>query len=244
MSVVNSRDSTVHSQNLAPDVRIELQTHAQAIQKLGKRVVAEIIEIGRHLSEARALFGPRGDGWDDWLTVTFGWRKHSAQNFMRVYELSEQSGENFARLDIPVSALYLLAKPSTPSEARAQVLTRAESGERLLHKDVATTVRQAKSVPALVAQPPIQDDDEDDADTDAEDHAQALKELGVSVVLTGDVLFLLDTWIAAQGEPKPSRDDAVNGILQSALTRKPGRPAQQSTNPKAAPIDNDSGAIH
>jgi hypothetical protein len=39
-------------------------------------------------------------------------------------------------LDVPVSGLYLLAAPSTPEEARDEVIARAESGEVLSVTDV------------------------------------------------------------------------------------------------------------
>jgi hypothetical protein len=150
-----------------------LAEHAQAIRTLGKRVVEDIVEIGRHLSEARKLFGARGDGWEDWLHSEFGWSGATALNFIRVYDLSKmyplmdakqqhRSAKSFGRLPIPISALYLLANPSTPPAVRTELLTRAESGERLSHQEVAVAINQAKATIAAETQ----EDDDDDQNAD------------------------------------------------------------------------------
>ena len=56
----------------------------------------------------------------------FGWKERTAQNFMSVYEMAQSKSANFADLSLPVSSLYMLAAPSTPEEARAEVIQRAE----------------------------------------------------------------------------------------------------------------------
>jgi Protein of unknown function (DUF3102) len=61
-----------------------LAEHAKAIRALGKRAIADIIEIGRHLTEAKALAGH--GNWLPWLKVEFGWTDQSARNFMQVHE--------------------------------------------------------------------------------------------------------------------------------------------------------------
>jgi hypothetical protein len=45
--------------------------------------------------------------------------------------LSDLESRNFRALDLPVSGLYLLAKPNTPEEAREAVIERAQNGEAL-----------------------------------------------------------------------------------------------------------------
>jgi hypothetical protein len=120
----------------------ELEDHAQAIRTLGKRVIADIIEIGRHLAEARKLCG-HGQ-WLPWLEREFAWADDTAGRFRSIYEMAKS--RNLRNLDLPVSALYLLAKSSTPPAVREEVLARAESGERVSHKEVAATIAQAKAV--------------------------------------------------------------------------------------------------
>ena len=45
----------------------------------------------------------------------------------------------------PVSSLYLLAAPSTPEVVRNEIIARAESGEKITHKEVQKTIAKAHS---------------------------------------------------------------------------------------------------
>lgn len=105
-----------------------LAQHAEVIRALGKRMVRDVIEIGRRLTDAKELAGH--GNWLPWLDREFGWADETAFRFIRVAELSKQIPQ-VVDFDLPVSALYLLAAPSTSDEAREEVIGRAESGERL-----------------------------------------------------------------------------------------------------------------
>ena len=61
--------------------------------------------------------------WLPWREREFRWEEQTALNFMRVHEFGKS--KNFLDLNLPVSGLYLLAAPSTPDEARQQVIERA-----------------------------------------------------------------------------------------------------------------------
>src|SRR5262245_41804252 len=87
-----------------------LTEHAAEIRRLGRRVAADVIEIGRRLTECKRLCGH--GNWLPWLDREFGWEESTALNHMRVHELSKSA--NFADLSLPISGLYLLAAPSTP----------------------------------------------------------------------------------------------------------------------------------
>jgi hypothetical protein len=99
-----------------------LAEHAAEIRRLGRRVVSDVIEIGGRLSECKRLVGH--GNWLPWLDREFGWTEQTALNFIRARELSKS--KNFLDLDLPVSALYLLAAPSTPDEARDEIINRAQ----------------------------------------------------------------------------------------------------------------------
>jgi hypothetical protein len=134
------------------DVATQLAAHADAIRALAKSAQRNIIEIGRRLTKARDDVGH--GNWLQWLTREFSWSDRTALNFMRVYELSRLS-EKFSDLSIPMSALYLLARPSTPDEVREQVIERAEAGERITVAAVKEAVEQAATdLPA----PPVEND--------------------------------------------------------------------------------------
>jgi len=113
-----------------------LAEHAAEIRRLGKRVIADVIEIGRRLTEAKAIAGH--GNWISWLEREFGWTDDTALNFMRCHELAKN--RNFRDLSLPVSGLYLLAAPSTPDEVRDAVIARAAAGEKVTTTQVKTAI--------------------------------------------------------------------------------------------------------
>jgi Protein of unknown function (DUF3102) len=124
----------------APDSP-ELAAHAVAIWQLGKQTLANVIEIGKRLTECKRIVGH--GNWLPWLDREFGWTDKTAENFINVYKLSGKF-ENFSNLDLPLSGLYLLAAPSTPEAARAEIIERAEKGEKIKVADVNNKIRAAR----------------------------------------------------------------------------------------------------
>jgi hypothetical protein len=124
-----------------------LAEHADVIHSLGKRVITDVIEIGRRLTKAKELVGH--GNWLPWLDREFGWKATesgtctTAQRFMQVYELGKST--NLVDLEIPVSGLYLLAAPSTPSEARDEIIDRAEGVEKVSFAEAKAVVTRAKA---------------------------------------------------------------------------------------------------
>jgi hypothetical protein len=117
-----------------------LTEHADAIRRLGKQC---IVEIGRRLSECRRIIKERGESWSDWLEREFEWSDQQARRFIHVYK--QLSGLNkLLSEDFPVSALYLLAAPSTPAEARSEIAERAQAGERISGAKVKQAIETAK----------------------------------------------------------------------------------------------------
>uniref|UniRef100_A0A973W017 DUF3102 domain-containing protein n=2 Tax=Bradyrhizobium septentrionale TaxID=1404411 RepID=A0A973W017_9BRAD len=126
---------------VATSDEIALAEHAAVIRTLGKRVVADIIEIGRRLTQAKQIAGH--GNWLPWLKQEFGWTDDTALNFMRVAELAKS--RNIRDLTLPVSGLYSLAAPSTPDEARQDIIARAEAGEHLSVEDVRCIIEEARA---------------------------------------------------------------------------------------------------
>jgi hypothetical protein len=118
-----------------------LAGHAAEIKRLGKRAVADIIEIGKLLSEAKRIAG-RVD-FLPWLEHEFGWSEDTAENFIRLSKLSHEIPK-FSELNIPLSGLYLLAAPSTAVEARNEIVERAQAGEPVSRAEVKETIEAAK----------------------------------------------------------------------------------------------------
>ena len=108
-----------------------LAEKADAIRSLAKNVVRDVIEIGRHLSEAKGKFG-RGDNPEflAWAKDALGWSQASVYRFLNVHDLAQRGDfTNLIKCDLDLSSLYLLAAPSTPAEVIAQVEERGRRGE-------------------------------------------------------------------------------------------------------------------
>lgn len=118
-----------------------LAEHADAIRVLGKRVIGDVIEIGRRLTEAKGLAGH--GGWLLWLQQELGWTARTAENYINVFKLAGKI-ENFSNLHLPISAFYLVAAPSTPVEARTELIERAAGGEGLPVAEVRRVIGEAR----------------------------------------------------------------------------------------------------
>src|SRR5262249_44039327 len=118
--------------------------HIAEIRRLGKRMIADIVEIGRRLTECEEIVGH--GNLASWLDANFSWRDRTARHFMRAFELvKSEKFSDFGQVDLPVTALYLLAAPSTPETLRAEILDRAKAGEDVFVEDVKKAIAGAKT---------------------------------------------------------------------------------------------------
>jgi len=136
---------------MGEQIEAALAEHAEVIRAASRATVESILEIGRHLTEAKKLCG-HGE-WLPWLKREFGWDERTARRFMSIHELAGKSG-NLSYLSIGVSALYLLAAPSTPEAARQKVFRMAESGP-VSYRQTQSTVAKHKEATSA---PPVQRD--------------------------------------------------------------------------------------
>lgn len=106
---------------------------AERVRVYGKRAAESIVKIGEELVEVKDRLGH--GNFLRWLNAEFGWSEPTAQNFMRVSDMVKNV--NFTDLpSFDISALYLLARPSTPAEVRAEAIAQAASGQRVTHASV------------------------------------------------------------------------------------------------------------
>ena len=127
----------------------ELAEHATEIRRLHEQALEDAAEIGVRLIECKKLCA-HGQ-WLGWLEREFGWSDRTALNFIHIYELKQSKSEKFSDLSLPISALYLLAAPSTPEAAKTEVITRAGAGQ--------VTVAEVKSIIKAHRQPkPVKSD--------------------------------------------------------------------------------------
>jgi hypothetical protein len=105
--------------------------------------VGDVIEIGECLAQVKARLD-HGQ-WLPWLKAEFGWSEQAARKFMSVHRMVESKSLKFSDLEpIDVSALYLLAAPSTPEPAREGVAEAAAEGARVTHQQAQAAVGAAK----------------------------------------------------------------------------------------------------
>lgn len=125
---------------LKQDDRDFIQGRTNEIKALVKRTAQDIIDIGSMLIEVKDRL-PHGM-WGQWLDKEFGWGLTAAFRFTTVAVKFKSS--NLEDLEMAPSALYLLAAPSTPDEARAEALERAIGGETITHKAAKEIVKAHK----------------------------------------------------------------------------------------------------
>ena len=124
----------------------KLAEHAAMIRRLGKRVIADIIEIGRRLQEAKALVGH--GSWEAWLEREFSLvvrnraKLHARVRTPRVSE--DFKSKNFLDLTI-ASDRALPAGPEGDARRRSApgIIDRAEAGEAIIVKTVKTVIKEA-----------------------------------------------------------------------------------------------------
>ncbi len=119
---------------LDTETRIVVQQRAGEIKSLIRRSVSDIVEVGQKLSEVRdKLSHNKQGGFKGWLESELKWSYETALNFIRVSDWAANN-VNFTELAIAPSAMYLLAGPSVPDEARQEAIDRAKAGETITHK--------------------------------------------------------------------------------------------------------------
>jgi Protein of unknown function (DUF3102) len=123
-----------------------LRSHARHIQQLGRRAVRDVVEIGRRLHDAKRRVGH--GKFLCWIATEFGWSDKTAERFMSVHALAEKF-DNLSNLELPISALYLLAAPSTPDKAIFQVAARAGVGAGLSFTQVKDVIEQSRRASPL-----------------------------------------------------------------------------------------------
>lgn len=124
-SKIQSFDYTV----LTPEVRDLVQNKTSELKGLMRRSAQDIIDIGQKLIEVKEQLGH--GNFSTWLKAEFDWSARTAARFMQV--ASQFKSANLANLNIAVSALYLLAEPSTSEKARQKTLELAEKGENITY---------------------------------------------------------------------------------------------------------------
>lgn len=121
---------------LDTETRAAVQQSTSRIKSLLRRSAQDIVDIGLELIAVQSHLP--GEQFDGWLKAEFEWSRRTAFRFISV---TNQFGAKLALNEIAPSALYLLAAPSTPDEARQEALARAEAGEVITHKEAQAIIK-------------------------------------------------------------------------------------------------------
>ena len=97
------------------ETRRLVEDRAGQIHQLARKTAAGIALIGEYLTDVKAQL--KHGQFLEWIDREFAWKEWTAQQFMKVYKCSKTV--NFTDLEMDVSALYLIAAPSTPEPVRA-----------------------------------------------------------------------------------------------------------------------------
>lgn len=134
--------------NLSTPERHTLQQAARTIRENITTTIKATWEIGQKLVEVRWKLEENVFG--AWLQSEFEWSRRTAYHYINVYRAFPQlDNENCQYLDIDLSALYLLAAPSTSSEVRRHFFALAKSGQRVRHREVKASLQQSKVIPIV-----------------------------------------------------------------------------------------------
>ena len=120
------------------ETRAFVLERAERIHNLARMTAASIVQIGQYLTEVKARVGH--GRFLEWIEREFAWKQAAAYRFMQVYENVKVT--NLVNLQLDVSALYLIAAPSTPEPVRQDVIRRAENGEPVTHAGARALVQR------------------------------------------------------------------------------------------------------
>jgi hypothetical protein len=114
--------------------------HADAIRALARRTARDIIEIGRHLAEAKKVAGH--GNFLPWLEREFAWSEDTAERFIAVCALQRQI-PHVAEINLPLSGLYLLSRRTAPPDAVEAVVAKAQSGKPMSVAEIKSAIKKS-----------------------------------------------------------------------------------------------------
>lgn len=178
LAVAKKEDEEVlrfdYEQIVDEESRNALMGAALAIKPLLRRAAGDIVKIGLHLMEVKNEQIP--GGFMAWVDAEFEMNYRTAKRFM---EVAERLGDRIDNLStLPISALYMLARPSTPDEAIERVESVVAGGDSLTVEDVTEMSRNGNASywsPPEPESPVVESDKPQKADHNlGEDEAYAL----------------------------------------------------------------------
>ena len=140
-------DTSLTMSDYVTDLRVRLTELANDTKLRLKRSVEDLYYVGLNLIEAKKLLGH--GKFISWLKTELNIDRKTAERFINVANMFQgkcdiMSHLKIAELDIAPTILYEIAAPSTPTEVREEVLSRALKGEKITVSDAKKIACQHK----------------------------------------------------------------------------------------------------
>jgi len=139
---------------LDSETRVVVEQRTEEIRDLVRRTAQDIYRIGEKLIQVKERL-PHGQ-FGPWLDEEFGWSKRTARRFMHV--ANHFKTDTVSDLEASNRALYKLAAPSAPEEAREEAIERSREGEHISHSDAEDLVKKHESEQEPQGKPPAPSD--------------------------------------------------------------------------------------
>jgi hypothetical protein len=125
---------------LDPKAQAIVKQKTAEIKGLIRQTAQDIIKVGQKLTEVKQQL--KHGEFRNWLKTEFNWSISSATKFMQVSE--QFKSVNFTHFNFATSALYVLAAPSTPENARKYAIELASRGENITYSLAKLIVKHHK----------------------------------------------------------------------------------------------------
>jgi len=133
-------------------VQGEVRQYARRLGELSQAAACNLWDMGHILSEAQGKLASYGNGtFTQWITNETGLSPRTCYRLIYIYRAFDSV--TMAETTLATSVLYMLAEPSTPAEARNEVLNRASKGETITTAKAQEIV--ASHRPELPPKPPL-----------------------------------------------------------------------------------------
>jgi hypothetical protein len=185
---------------------------ATQLEPIARRIecleTTAILQIANEAAKIHECFRYRRDegGYTGFMQKRLGYSSSSAY---RLLDVHTRFGTNVSQVweTLPVSAVYLLAAPSTPQEAVDSIGKRVEAGEKLSYAAVTKVIAQAKAAAKDDQSNSASDDEEQSITERREQHAALFAESSDSVALAGAANESLGApGVARNQSPKESKE--------------------------------------
>lgn len=229
-----TKEQNFDYRNLDTETRIVVQQRTSEIKVLIKRNAQDVFDIGQKLIEVKEKLGHGNFG--PWLMSEFEWSIPAAARFMQVADRFKFI--KLINLEIAASALYLLAAPSTPEEARAEALQLASEGETITytkasgitskHKPKPVTINTAAETVELISSipvefPPVTHTWQSEADQESEILGSEVEDWEFALIdpeLDSDPIKEGDAPVLGQPEMPQPREESLQTLHSNSEERR------------------------